>query len=304
MVARSLMKKLDFIIIGAQKAGTTTLFKLLSEHPGIHMPLGKEIPFFTQEELYAQGYDAYLTQFFGGAKKDKLWGKATPHYLNDPRAPERIAVTLPGTKLIAILREPAERALSHYRMSVRRGFEQRTFEQAIHDMLDPGDLKRARELQVGPASESQTYIVRGEYGRLLTNYYNRFPRENILVLFTDDLEADPAMVLEKIFNFIGVEPFEPAALGKKFHEGGARERFTFHRNLAQLSPVRRIWKALPPSIRYRIWFWVHQHNLVKQMDSLENYPSSVTRNLRGHYIEDEAVLEALIQREVPWHGQK
>jgi len=298
------MKKLDFIIIGAQKAGTTTLFKLLSEHPGIHMPLGKEIPFFTQEELYAQGYDAFLTQYFSGAKKDKLWGKATPHYLNDPRAPERIANTLPGTKLIAILREPAERALSHYRMSVRRGFEQRTFEQAIHDMLDPEELKRARELQVGPASESQTYIVRGEYGRLLDNYYNRFPRKNILVLFTDDLEANPAMVLEKIFSFIGVEPFEPAALGTKFHVGGERERFTFHRQLAKLSPVRRIWKAMPPSVKSRIWFWIHHHNLVKRMDSLGNYPSSVKQKLREHYIGDEAILEALIQRKLPWHRQK
>lgn len=303
MVARSLMKNLDFLIIGAQKAGTTTLFKLLSEHPGIHMPSGKEVPFFTHDDLYEQGLNTYLSQFFGSAPNDKLWGKATPHYLSDPRAPERIAKTLPDIKLIAILREPADRALSHYRMSVRRGFEQRTFEQAIRDMLDVEEIARARELQVGPASETRTYIVRGEYGRLLADYYKRFPSENILVLFTDDLEANPAMVLENIFNFIGVEPFGPAALGKKFHEGGERERFTFHRHLAKLSPVRRIWKAMPPLIRSRIWFWIHLHNLVKNMDSLENYPVSITQSLRDHYIEDEALLEALIKREIPWRGQ-
>jgi len=297
------MKCLDFIIIGAQKAGTTTLFTLLSEHSKIYMPAGKEAPFFTQDELYEKGLNAYLNQYFGSAPSNKLWGKATPHYLNDPRAPERIARLQPDIKIIAILREPAERALSQFRMSVRRGFEHRTFEQAIAEMMKPEELAEARKLPTGPASETRTYIVRGEYGRLLAPYFDIFPHKNILILFTSELESNPSAVLDKLFNFLGVNSFRPASIGKKFHEGGERERFTFYRHLAKFFIVRTTWKAIPPSIRSRIWFWIHHHNLIKNKDSLENHSPNLTSQLRDHYRDDTAFLEKLIMQEVPWHNQ-
>jgi len=303
MVARSLMKKLDFIIIGAQKAGTTTLFTLLSEHPEIYMPAGKEAPFFTQDELYEKGLNVYLSQYFGSAPLNTLWGKATPHYLNDPRAPERIARLQPDIKVIAILRDPAERALSQFRMSVRRGFEQRTFEQAIVEMIKPEELAKARELPTGPASETRTYIVRGEYGRLLAPYFKKFPRKNILIIFTSELESNPSIVLDKLYSFLEASSFRPSSMGKKFHEGGERERFTFYRHLAKLFFVRAAWKSISPSVRSRIWFWIHHHNLIKKKDALENYSPHLISQLRNHYRDDTAFLEKLIEQEVPWHSQ-
>ena len=295
------MKTLDFLVIGAQKSGTTTLFKLLSEHPDIYMPADKEAPFFTLDDLYEQGLAEYLKLYFGRAPQDKLWGKVTPHYLNDPRAPERIALALPDVKLIALLRDPAERALSQFRMSVRRGFETRTFEQAIDTLLNGAELEKARKIQVGPESERHTYIVRGEYGRLLAPFYDRFAHENILVLFTSDLNEKPYEVLEKIYTFLGIVSFLPASIGKKFHEGGERERFTLYRDIAKFSLARKLWRAISPDIRSRIWFWVHHHNVIKGKGSLDDYPVALIQRLRKHYCSDAALLEKMIGQNVAWH---
>ena len=102
-------KNIDFIIIGAQKAGTTTLFKWLEEHPEIFTPHAKELPLLI-DELYVQGFDKTMADFFGEAPKDKLWGHAPPHYLVDPDVPERCKKHHPNSKIIAILRHPIKRA--------------------------------------------------------------------------------------------------------------------------------------------------------------------------------------------------
>src|SRR5512134_2872554 len=107
------MKKLDFIIIGAQKAGTTALFRYLRRHPRIYMPLEKEIPFFSDDVLYARGWEQFARRYYGHAPPDRLWGKATPRYMIHPDCPSRIRATMPDTRLIALLRDPIERCISH-----------------------------------------------------------------------------------------------------------------------------------------------------------------------------------------------
>ena len=293
-------KTLDFVIIGAQKSGTTTLFKLLSEHPEIYMPPGKEVPFFTNDEAYASGLDPYLQELFGGAPSHALWGKATPHYLSDQRASERLWATIPRAKLIAILRDPVDRALSHYRMSVRRGIEERTFDQAISDMLDPKALQAARNLPVGRSSEASTYVVWGEYGRLLDAYFSRFPREQILILFTDELASSPKDTCNRMLIFLGVSPFVPKSLGKRFHEGGTKERFPLVVRLAHEKWIRRLWHAVPLRFRSPMTFWFHQVNIVQEIDTLENYSDQTVKKLQIHYQPDIARLEELIGRKAPW----
>ena len=115
------MKPLDFLIIGAQKSGTTSLFKYLNQHPDIAMPADKEAPYFTNDELYSAGWQHYLGNYFTGYDQELLWGTASPQYMSDLRAAERITRDLPNTRLIAILRNPIERAYSHYLMQKRRG---------------------------------------------------------------------------------------------------------------------------------------------------------------------------------------
>jgi hypothetical protein len=299
-LGRKLTKLLDFLIIGAQKSGTTTLFRLLSEHPEIYVPPGKEIPFFTDDVAYTAGLDRFLGEFFSGASPEKLWGKATPQYLCDRRASGRIVQLIPNAKLIAILREPASRALSHYRMSVRRGIEKRTFEEAVSGLLSPEALQAARELPTGKDSETSTYVVWGEYGRLLDPYFSKFPKEQIVVLFLDDLEIEPEITVDRVFEFLGVSPFHPPSIGRRFYEGGTRERFAWPRQLARRIRARKIWHMLPKRLRSQIWFRYQELNVVKEQDSLSSHEQGTVQRLYDHYSSDILHLENMLGRLTPW----
>ena len=195
---------LDFIIIGAQKAGTTTLFEYLRLHPELHLPPHKELPFFSNEAARARGWEDYISKAFTLADPHAKWGTATPHYMlgglleeSNPQpggevydeltVPLRIHGLLPAVRLIAILRDPAERARSQHRMAVMNQMDKRTFAQAIDELLQPDALEQARR----EPRETAGYIVWGEYGRILAGYFEVFPREQILVLFTEELKAIP-----------------------------------------------------------------------------------------------------------------
>lgn len=122
--------EVDFIVIGAQKAGTTSLFHYLRAHPRIHIPLVKEIGFFSSERKFRKGVAWYLKQF-ADVHPQQIVGDVSPQYMAHPAAPARIHGLFPDTRLIAILRNPVDRAHSGYRMAVRRGGEKRTVEQAL-----------------------------------------------------------------------------------------------------------------------------------------------------------------------------
>ncbi|MHB1459438.1 MAG: sulfotransferase domain-containing protein, partial [Armatimonadota bacterium] len=175
------MQKLDFLIIGAQKSGTTSLFKYLSDHPQIYLPREKEIPFFSDDATYSAGWDAYFDTYLYGAKSQQLIGTATPQYMCDPLAATRIHTTVPGCKLIAILRHPIERAISHHKMWVRRGEEKKSVRHALEVCLDPHHICKARTLRATSEAELLCYLAWSEYGRILTPYFSLFPPENILI---------------------------------------------------------------------------------------------------------------------------
>jgi hypothetical protein len=265
------------------------------------MPPAKEVPFFTDDQAFSQGLESYLAAHFKNAPETSLWGKATPHYLSDSRASTRIARELPKVKLIAILRDPSERALSHYRMSVRRGIEHRPFDQAVEQQLKHEQLSAARQLPVGRSSETETYLVWGEYGRLLQPYFDKFSPGNILVLFTSELENDPKRTLDKTVAFLQVDtPHASTLLGKRFHEGGSRERLPWVRALAQVNLIRRIWHTVPKRWRSPATYWFHQYNIVKEQDSLANYNPQTIQRLKDHYREDGRRLCRLLNCEIPW----
>ncbi|MGH9436648.1 MAG: sulfotransferase family protein, partial [Terriglobia bacterium] len=112
-------RRLNFFVIGAMKAGTTSLHYYLKEHPGLFLPIEKEIPFFAMDELYERGMDWYLDEFFSKAGTGQLLGTVSPPYMLNSKAAERIYRALPDVKLIALLRDPIDRAKSQYKMLVR-----------------------------------------------------------------------------------------------------------------------------------------------------------------------------------------
>jgi hypothetical protein len=216
----------DYLIIGAQRSGTTSLYQYLAQHPAVGRPiLGKGAHFF--DTNYSGDLDSYRAYFPTSAYRwyvkltrglEVVTGEGSPYYLAHPHAPHRIAEALPHVKLIALLRDPVARAYSHYHHEVARGFEDLSFEEAIDQ--EPrrlaGELEKMR---VDPAYNSfsyqhHTYLTRGRYAEHLEVWYSLFPKEQMLVLRSEDLWADPDGTYRKVLDFLGVPPISLRAYGR------------------------------------------------------------------------------------------
>ena len=196
----------DFLILGAQKAGTTALYAYLRWHPQITGPSFKEVSFFDRH--YARGerwYRAHLP-----IRRSALVGEATPGYLFHPLAPERVARMLPHARLIALLRNPVDRAFSHYQHEVALGREELSFEEALarEDERMEGEVERMLRdpAYFSHAWWNYTYAARGRYAEQLERWFAAFPREQLLVLLTDDLAADTAGTYRRVLDFLRVDP--------------------------------------------------------------------------------------------------
>jgi sulfotransferase family protein len=198
----------DFLIIGAQKAGTTALYAYLRQHPQITGPSWKEVSFFDRH--YARGEAWYRGNFPNSLRARGLVGEASPSYLFHPLAPERVAALVPQAKLVALVRNPADRAFSHYQHEVALGREPLSFEQALEaeDERLRGEEDRMRS---DPAYFSQawwdyTYRARGRYAEQLERWLAVFPREQLLIVPNEDLDAEPGETHARVLAFLGAEP--------------------------------------------------------------------------------------------------
>jgi hypothetical protein len=198
-------RKLDFLIIGAQKSGTSALDIYLRFHPDIGLPSYKELHHFNNERVYrlpATLRDIHYHRFFPDFKHPgKILGEATPNYMVEPVVMDRIHAYHPALKLIVILRDPVSRAYSHWNMQRDRGIEARSFDQAIEDNLT--------EIQAGAITDSRfTYLKRGEYASQLKYIQTLFPQEQLLILFQQDLLKQPLDTLNQITDFLGTSPYK------------------------------------------------------------------------------------------------
>jgi len=195
----------DFLILGAQKAGTTALYAYLRWHPHVTGPSFKEVSFFDRH--YARGERWYRAHM--PVRRSGIVGEASPSYLFHPLAPERVARMLPDARLIALLRNPADRAFSHYQHEVALGREQLTFEEALarEDERMHGELDRmlADPTYFSYAWWNYTYAARGRYAEQLERWFAAFPREQVLVLLTDELAADTAGTYRRTLEFLAVD---------------------------------------------------------------------------------------------------
>jgi hypothetical protein len=189
----------NFIIIGAQKAGTTALYRYLEEHPDIYMSPDKEPRFFANAED-RNGVFPYKTQqdyetLFSGVAGQRAIGEASTLYLHSETAPARIKALIPDVRLIALLRNPVERAYSAYNFRVREGHETRgSFRQVLDD-----------ELRHVEAHDGQSiYLARGMYATQLARYFALFDRSQIRLYTYERFTGNPGEVLADICDFIGV----------------------------------------------------------------------------------------------------
>lgn len=208
----------DFIIIGAQRSGTTSLFKYLAAHPDLYPAAFKEVHFF--DRFFDRGVGWYRSFFplivqrryiTRGQKRAFITGEATPYYLFYPRAAERAAALLPHVKLIAILRNPINRAYSQYYHEVQRGLEAAPFETALQRERELLDAEQSA-LQSNPTyystmHQNHAYLARGRYVEQLQVWQQYFPREQMMVLQSEAFYSDPAATVAKVVDFLGLPPF-------------------------------------------------------------------------------------------------
>jgi Sulfotransferase domain len=324
---------IDFLIIGAQKAGTTSLFEYMRRHPQIHLPPEKEVSYF--DRRYNRGADWYLKTVLRKAPAGATCGEASVGYMGgipfgelplddwqraassqyeapyEEVIPRRIRSLLPDVKLICVLRDPVERAYSQYLMTVLTEAEQRTFDQAIGALMEPEELERSRTVP----SDVNSYIVYGEYARILAGFTNVFPAEQLLVVFSHDLLQRPIETLARIFGHVGVaDDVIPDNLETRYRTAAVEPRIrsiNLHRWQAAAADkpmVRGLWHQAPKPIKrgvdraykvasFRAAVWNARRGTVEK--SISDFSR---RMLVDHYRNDAIALAEIVGDDVPWRA--
>lgn len=203
-----------FLVIGAQRSGTTSLNDYLDEHPYVLCAAVKEVQYFHRH--YEKGERWYRSRFPLALRRARARrrtgvapevGETSPDYLFDPRAPSRVHAFDTRMKLVAVLRDPVERGYSHWRMERRRGSEPLSFEAALE--REAVELPHELELLRATSGYRDTpfrtsYVTRGRYAEQLDRWLALFPREQLLVLTSDDLFAQPEDTMSRVADFLGV----------------------------------------------------------------------------------------------------
>ena len=239
----------DFLIIGTQKGGTTSLYHYLAQHPDILPSFDQEVHFFDggrdpETDTFARGEAWYRRHFLPREKMrpSERTFESSPLYMFNPLVPQRIADVLPKVRLIALLRNPTERAISHYHHNRRRpGVEALSLQDAL----------AAEEERLQPALQRldfrdhsfihHSYKKRGIYHVQIRRFYRRFARNRLLIVSSEDFFAQPRATLERVFRFVGVDPqFEVSDLDQ--HNVGSNRQ------------------AIDPGIRQELQAYFAPHN--------------------------------------------
>lgn len=241
----------DFLIIGAQKSGTTFLFSALLNSEHVLSPALKEVQYFSVN--YAKGENWYRSLFPGRKEILELekqngtgvrTGEASPFYLYYPYAAERAHALLPNLKIIAVLRDPVDRAISHYYHSKAWGFESLPIDEAFAaeaSRLAPDKERMGRDAEyIGQSFSNHSYVDRGHYARQLKVWEKYFSREQMLILDSRKLFGDTQETLNTVCEFLAIPSFEYA--------GGASRNTTSGKEEASDALRQRILSGLQASM--------------------------------------------------------
>ena len=285
----------NLFIVGAAKAGTTSLAYYLQQHPDVYVSPFKEPHHFSQiapsPELRAffpsVADEADYLKLFKDARQEKVLCEASTSYLWTEGTPERIFGRVPDAKIIILLREPVGRAYSHYLNDVREGTEKRPFLQAITE-----DYAR----QSKGWGVSHLYVDLGLYCQQVEKYLSTFSPDNVYVEFFETFVGNPVPVLESVFGFLDVDPGFAQKVRLEEKNAFAVPRGGLSRALLA-SPVARevIRAAVPRSLR----MFMREKVLLQKADKPKMDPEA-RAFLQEVYKNEAACLEALIGKEAPW----
>ena len=209
----------DFLNIGVQKSGTTSLHQYLAQHPNVAMPrIGKELHFFDLNYGHrASWYKWYFPSVWSRQYRTRVRrqplvaGECTPYYLANPLVPGRVKQLVPNAKLIALLRNPIDRAFSDYHHNVNKDREPLTFEQAIDQEDDRVGGERERLARdpsyVSLVHQRYAYTQQGHYADQLLEWMTHFRREQFLILNSERFFEDPSAVMQDVCRFLEIPDF-------------------------------------------------------------------------------------------------
>lgn len=283
----------NFLIIGAAKSGTTSLYQYLSQHPEIYMSPFKEPNFFSamcvpKELAHLLRVITDLEEYqklFDGVTKEKAFGEATTYYLAYPQVAEKIYQHIPNVKLIVILRNPAERAYSAFTYALQLRTEScQSFEEALTK-----DQERKKQ-----NNTYKMYREMGCYFALLQNYYKLFSKEQIKVCLYDDLRQNPRELLKDIFQFLEVDDSFTVNFEQVFNPTRkVRSRILFN-FLTRPNPIHDfLIKVIPLKVRKMLR--VYERNLGEKFPPM---PENIKVELLKEYREDILSLQDLIGRDL------
>ncbi len=289
------VRPFDFLGIGANRCGTTSLWRALDSHPEVRVPSDKEREFFSSDESYERGLEHYITRTFPDLRDEEVIGAVTPQLMSPHPHQlrtiiERIRETNPEVRLIALLRDPIERCVSQLRRmkKISHGREESFDEYVARLVAKRGDIGKISLVRVS------------DYGRILRRYYEAFPSDQILVLFTADLDRDPATVYRQVFEHIGVDPSHDPGQ-PRVHLGGTSQRVSQEAMDELLSEMDRLG-LFPedPNIRRGFAWWMRHLWNTEPDQRNTDMSDDLRRQLAERYLADAEVLEGLIGVEPPW----
>ena len=195
-------RKPHFIIGGAPRSGTSSLYEFLKLHPNIYMaePRSPEPKFFLCDEIYYKGLTYYFERWFKDDENYQIYGEKSTNYLESKTSALRIKENIPNVKLIFMLRNPIERAYSNYLWTKKNNLEQLSFEKAILKE----HVRESEYTDKEKYSRPYSYISRGIYWKLLKPYFDLFPSENINILEMETFLQNPTSTKIDIFKFLKV----------------------------------------------------------------------------------------------------
>jgi hypothetical protein len=272
----------NFFVVGAPKAGTTSLYEYLKPHPQVFLSRVKEPKYFTPQLKESVSLEEYR-QLYRDAAGIAAVGDLTPFYLWESTAPRRIREVSPDARIIVMLRDPVARAYSHYLMAVSLGHEKASFSEA---------LSRYGDREAADWWLSSHYIEQGMYGEQVERYLSIFPSERVAILLFDDLVGNPQQVLTQIAEHLGIDP-EPFA-GMDFSEAHNTFRKPRFPGAVQLIWRSGVSRWVPAAIRKKL----SRNRLLFNVNK-PSMDESSRRYLAKLYEPDLVRLEKLLGRSFP-----
>jgi hypothetical protein len=291
----------NFLIIGAAKSGTTALYYYMKQHPEIFMSTPKELRYFSYQGPYPTNLKSqYIHQgittlenyksFFEGVKDEKIYGEASPMYLHVPGTAERINKVIPDVRMLAILRNPVDRAFSAYTHALRDWSEDsKSFTEALE--------KEQERIDAGWDILWQ-YTNAGFYHKQLVPYFDLFDLHQIKIVLYDDLVADTIGLLRDIFKYLGIDKNFIPDTSKKHNISGFPKSQTFHEFMRRIfikdNIIKKVsQKLVPKSFRQKVMVNLRKANMEKR-----DMQEDIREQLIDLFHNDIICLEKLINRDL------